>query len=72
MSALSPAALSVLDAFDGVPLAKTRRFHISAALRAAAAEIEDLYCESDLDSSDGVVFALRHLVLIASELEDAP
>jgi hypothetical protein len=69
---LSSAALAVLDAFDGVPLAKTRRFHISAALRAAAEQIEDLYCESDVDDSNGVVFAMRHLVLIAAELEGAP
>jgi hypothetical protein len=39
MTNLSPAAQAVLDAFDGVPLAKTRRFHISAALRAAADQV---------------------------------
>jgi hypothetical protein len=36
MSDLSPAALAVLDAVDTVPLAKARRFHIAAALRALA------------------------------------
>ena len=41
----------------------------AAVLRAVAEQIEDLYCESDVDSSDGVVFAMRQLVLIADELE---
>ena len=42
---------------------------IAAALRAAAEKIEDLYCDSSVDDSDGVVFALRQLMLIAAELE---
>ena len=61
----------VLDAFD-----EGWNFYdeitpanVAAALRAAAEEIEYLYCESDVDSSDGVVFAMRQLVLIADELE---
>ena len=68
MTNLSPAAQAVRkayystdDDFAGPALA--------AALRAAAEQIEDLYCESDVDSADGVVFAMRQLVLIAAELE---
>jgi hypothetical protein len=64
---LSPAAQAVWDAFDSTKFAD--HYAIAAALRAAAEKIEDLYCESDVDSSDGVVFALRQLVLIADELE---
>lgn len=41
---------------------------LAATLRAAAYQLEDLYCESDLDDSEGVVFALRHLCLIADEI----
>ena len=40
-----------------------------AALRAAAAQIETLYCDSDVNDSPGIVFALRQLILIANELE---
>jgi hypothetical protein len=77
---LSPAAQAVLTAVTqrqycldpcDVPEATGRiRYEAAAALRAAAEEIEDLYCESDVDSSDGVVFAMRQLVLIAAELEE--
>jgi hypothetical protein len=78
---LSLAAQAVLDAYgkcvsEWFKLIKTDKpgshYHASglaAALRAAAEKIEDLYCESNVDSSDGVVFAMRQLVLIADELE---
>jgi hypothetical protein len=72
MSTLSPAAQAVASAYDDTPEKDTgnhRYFWLSAALRAAAEEVEDLYCESDVHSSDGVVFAMRQLVLIAKELE---
>jgi hypothetical protein len=68
MTNLSPAAQAVLDAVVSHPEFATRK-RTAAALRAAAEKIEDLYCESDVDSSDGVVFAMRQLVLIADELE---
>jgi hypothetical protein len=68
MSNLSPAAQAVRKAYYSTDddLAGPA---LAAALRAAAEKIEDLYCESDVDSSDGVVFAMRQLVLIADELE---
>jgi hypothetical protein len=66
MTNLSPAAQAVLDAIES---RIDRCAALAAALRAAAEKIEDLYCESDVDSSDGVVFAMRQLVLIADELE---
>jgi hypothetical protein len=67
---LSPAAQAVLDAYwDDAPLESGARCGLAAALRAVAEQIEDLYCESDVDSADGVVFAMRQLVLIADELE---
>jgi hypothetical protein len=68
---LSPAAQAVLDAWsDNTLYTKDKEPQaLAAALRAVAEEIEDLYCESDVDSSDGVVFVMRQLVLIASELE---
>jgi hypothetical protein len=76
---LSPAAQAVLTAAtqklycldpEDVPMSASEYGSaIAAALRAAAEKIEDLYCDSDVDSSDGVVFALRQLVLIADELE---
>jgi hypothetical protein len=70
MTNLSPVAQAVLDAYwDDAPLESGARCGLAAALRAAAEKIEDLYCESDVESSDGVVFALRQLVLIADELE---
>ena len=70
---LSPAAQAVLNAamqYEINPECYSRDI-AAAALRAAAEKIEELYCESDVDSSEGVVFALRQLVLIASELEGA-
>ena len=69
MSNISPAAQAVRKAYYSTDddLAGPA---LAAALRAAAEEIEDLYCESDVDSSDGVVFAMRQLVLIAAELEE--
>ena len=68
MTNLSPAAQAVRKAYYSTDddLAGPA---LAAALRAAAEKIEDLYCESDVDSSDGVVFAMRQLVLIADELE---
>jgi hypothetical protein len=76
MTNLSPAAQAVLNAFldtpGEVPMPMPMWDYgrdLAAALRAVAEKIEDLYCESDVDSSDGVVFALRQLVLIADELE---
>ena len=71
---LSPAAQAVASVYDDTPEKDTgnhRYLWLAAALRAAAEKIEDLYCESDVDSSDGVVFAMRQLVLIADELEGA-
>jgi hypothetical protein len=80
MTNLSPAAQAILTAVTqrqyscdpiDVPEATGRiKYEAAAVLRAAAEEIEDLYCESDVDSSDGVVFAMRQLVLIAAELEE--
>ena len=80
MTDLSPAAHAILTAVTqrqyscdpiDVPEATGRiKYEAAAALRAAAEKIEDLYCESDVDSSDGVVFAMRQLVLIADELEE--
>ena len=41
-----------------------------ANMRAAAEQIEDLYCaDLVIDDSDGAVFVLRQLMLIADELE---
>jgi hypothetical protein len=71
---LSPAAQAVLDAYEAVDcdpfLGNPPETALAAAIRVAAEKIEDLYCESDVDSSDGVVFAMRQLVLIADELEE--
>jgi len=79
MTNLSPAAQAILTAVTqrqyscdpiDVPEATGRiKYEAAAVLRAAAKKIEDLYCESYVDSSDGVVFAMRQLVLIADELE---
>ena len=72
---IKSAARVVLDAFGKHPLDYDCPSQgllygaLPAALRAAAYQLEDLYCESDLDDSDGVVFALRHLCLIADEIE---
>ncbi len=69
---LPPAAQAILDAAhnrwlevdDDIPAQVA-----AAALRAAAEQIEDLYCDGDVEDSPGVVFALRQLMLIAAELE---
>lgn len=50
---------------------KFTRKIIAAALRTAAEQIEDQYCDSDIDDSDGAVFVLRRLMLLADELEAA-
>jgi hypothetical protein len=70
---LSPAAQAAWTAYETADcdpyFVDPRKAGLAAALRAAAEQIEDLYCESDVDDSNGVVFAMRHLVLIADELE---
>jgi hypothetical protein len=71
---LSPAANAILDAYmdncgwlDG-PM--QRDYQCAAAvLRAAADQIENLYCDGDVEDSPGIVFTLRQLMLIAAELE---
>lgn len=69
---LSRAAQAVLDAatqeFWGSNGINSEARCAAGVLRVAAEQIEDLYCESDIDDSDGVVFALRQLMLIADEL----
>ena len=69
---LSPAAQAVLDAavqYEINPECYSREI-AAAALRAAAEQIEDLYCaDLVIDDSDGAVFVLRQLMLIADELE---
>jgi hypothetical protein len=73
MTNLSPAAQAVLDAFlgdaedTGLQIDDLRE-NVAAALAAAAEQIEALYRKSDLDDSDGVLFAMRQLMLIADEL----
>jgi hypothetical protein len=70
MSELSPAAQAVLDAaFDPWQSTDTPASIAAAALRAAADQIENLYCDGDVEDSPGIVFALRQLMLIANELE---
>ncbi len=75
MSELSLAAQAILDASTSVfwrPPIDVPAFQnksIAAALRAAADQIENLYCDSDVEDSPGIVFALRQLMLIANELE---
>jgi hypothetical protein len=74
---LSPAASAVLkaankyatQAWSGATY--ERYIHgVTAALRTAAEQIEDLYCENlVIDDSDGIVFGLRQLMIIADELE---
>ncbi len=73
MTELSKEAQAVLDALymeelNG-PQQMMARAHAVAVLRAAADQVEDLYCDGDVDDSPGVVFALRQLMLIAAELE---
>lgn len=70
----SPAAQAVLDAAnEGFwrSAFNAEANGAAAALRAAAEQIEDLYCDSDIDDSDGAVFVLRRLMLLADELEAA-
>jgi hypothetical protein len=76
MTDLSPAAQAVLDAWDAKlePMVTClthdpEREALAAALRAAADQIESLYCDGDVEDSPGIVFALRQLMLIANELE---
>jgi hypothetical protein len=66
---LSSVAQTVLSAYVSSPIKNGDKPAIAAILRAAAEQIEDLYCESDIDDSDGVVFALRQMMLIANDLE---
>jgi len=72
MTELSSQAQKVLDAWDDEwrkgSLCHNQR-SIAAALRAAADQIENLYCDGDVEDSPGIVFALRQLMLIADELE---
>ena len=69
---LSPAARAVQDAamqYEINPECYSREI-AAATLRAAAEQIEDLYCaDLVIDDSDGAVFVLRQLMLIADELE---
>ena len=74
MADLSPAAQAVLDAFLDSPVDAgnyyaTRSRQIAASLRATAEQIENLYCDDDVEDSPGIVFAMRQLMLIADELE---
>lgn len=66
MPELSPTTQAVLDAFR---TSHTGQGCLAAALRAAANEIDDLFCESGLDDKDGLEFAIGQLFLIARELE---
>jgi len=76
MTELSPAAQEVLDTWEAKldPMVTClthdpEREALAAALRAAADQIENLYCDGDVEDSPGIVFALRQLMLIANELE---
>ena len=80
MTELSPAAKAVLTAVtltrydvppEGLPaFAEEMAPLIAAALRATAQQVEDLYCDDlVIDDSDGAVFVLRQLMLIADEIE---
>ena len=72
MTDLSPAAQAVLDAYNAGfirPVAVHHKPRIAAALRATAEQIENLYCDDDVEDSPGIVFAMRQLMLIADELE---
>jgi len=70
---LSPAAQAVMTAGTmGNPNVindPVYRQCIAAALRAAAEQVENMYCDNDVEDSPGVVFAMRQLMLIAAELE---
>ena len=73
MPELSPAAQAVLDAYWKSPsdssLEHEARYAIAAALEAVADQIENLYCDCDMEDSPGIVFALRQLMIIAAELK---
>ena len=77
MTELSPQAQAVKDAVLALYSdEKVRKFGwqldvgtVAATLRAAADQIENLYCDGDVEDSPGIVFALRQLMLIANELE---
>ena len=70
MTDLSPATLTVWDRFCGIVEDHgPPRLGLAAALRAAADQIENLYCDSDVEDSPGIVFAMRHFLAIAAELE---
>jgi len=66
MPELSPQTQAVLDAYRTSHLSTK---NLAAALRAAADQIENLYCDCDMEDSPGIVFALRQLMIIANELE---
>ena len=68
MTDLSSAAREILiDYWEAEEVSQQNG--VAAALRAAAEQIETLYCDSDVNDSPGIVFALRQLMLIANELE---
>jgi hypothetical protein len=69
MTQLSPQAQAVLDAHQSTSVRPVAKAQIAAALRAAAEQIENLYCDDDVEDSPGIVFAMRQLMLIANELE---
>lgn len=75
MPELSLAAQAILNASTSVfwrPPIDVPAFQsksVAAALRAAVEQIENLYCDGDVEDSPGIVFALRQLMLIAEELE---
>jgi hypothetical protein len=70
---LSPAAQAIWDAYELVDCDEfkidPRQAGLAAALQAAADQIENLYCDGDLEDSPGIVFALRQLMIIAAELK---
>ena len=69
MSKLSPAARAVLTAVtltkydvppEGLPaFAEEMAPLLAVALRAAADQIETLYCDGDVEDSPGIVFAFE-------------
>jgi hypothetical protein len=72
MTDLSPAAAAVLKEYESSWTADPFEMDIgvlAGALRAAAEQIENMYCDADVEDSPGVVFALRRLLLIAAALE---
>jgi hypothetical protein len=69
MPELSPAAQAVWDAAYNTPEDCPYEHDLAAALEAAADQIENLYCDCDMEDSPGIVFALRQLMIIAAELK---